>query len=246
VRGTETVLVVEDQDQLRKMIGHILRSYGYRVLEAANAGEALVHSWDHTGPIHLMLTDVVMAGMTGPELVARVKPVRPSMQVIFMSGYTEPTIADRRILELAGSYLPKPFSPDVLAAKVREVLGPIRPAGAILVVDDEPESRHFLRKVLTGASYQVLEAENGREAVRQIETSSIDLVIMDLAMAEQEGIETIQVLLRVRPQLKVIAVSASFAGLLLQVGEQLGAVASFAKPIQPDELLAVISRTMAG
>jgi CheY-like chemotaxis protein len=69
---------------------------------------------------------------------------------------------------------------------------------------------------------------------------------MDLAMAEQEGIETIQVLRRVRPQLKVIAVSASFAGLLLQVGEQLGAVASFAKPIQPDELLAVISRTMAG
>jgi CheY-like chemotaxis protein len=192
-----------------------------------------------------MLTDVVLVGMTGPELAARIKAARPSIEVIFMSGYTEPTVADRRILELAGSYLPKPFSPDALAAKVREVLGPIRPASVILVVDDEPEIRDFLRKVLTDASYKVLEAANGREAVRQVETSSIDLVIMDLAMPEQEGIETIQVLRRVRPQLKVIAVSGSFAGLLVNVAEPLGAVASLAKPIQPDELLAAVSRAMA-
>jgi two-component system cell cycle sensor histidine kinase/response regulator CckA len=246
VLGTETVLVVEDQDQLRKMVGRILRSHGYRVLEAANAGQALLHSEGHAGPIHLMLTDVVLVGMTGFELAARIKAARPSIEVIFMSGYTEPTVADRRIPESAGSYLPKPFSPDALAAKVREVLGPIRPAGAILVVDDEPEIRRFLRKVLTDASYKVLEAANGREAVRQVETSTIDLVIMDLAMPEQEGIETIQVLRRVRPQLKVIAVSGSFAGLLLNVAEPLGAVASLAKPIQPDELLAAVSRAMAG
>jgi len=246
LRGTETILLVEDQDQLRKMLGRVLRSYGYRVLETANAGDAQCHSEGHAGPIHLMLTDVVMVGMTGPELAARMKPVRPSMQVIFMSGYPEPAIADRRILELAGSYLPKPFSPDVLAAKVREVLGPIRPAAAILVVDDEPEIRQFFREVLTGASYQVLEAENGREALRQVESSSIDLVIMDLAMREQEGIETIQVLRRVRPQLKVIAVSGPFAGLVLHAPEPLGAVASLAKPVQPDQLLAAVSRVMAG
>jgi CheY-like chemotaxis protein len=193
-----------------------------------------------------MLTDVVLVGMTGPELAARIKAARPSIEVIFMSGYTEPTVADRRILELASSYLRKPFSPDALAAKVKEALGPIRPAGVILVVDDEREIRRFLRKVLTDASYKVLEAANGREAVRQVETSSIDLVIMDLAMPEQEGIETIQILRRVRPQLKVIAVSGAFAGLLLSVAEPLGAFASLAKPIQPDELLAAVSRAMAG
>ena len=95
---------------------------------------------------------------------------------------------------------------------MRSVLGPPRPAGTILVVDDEPEIRNFLRKLLTGVSYQVLEAENGKEAVRQTETSKVDLVIMDLAMPEQEGIETIQALRRTLPQVKIIAISGQFAG----------------------------------
>jgi CheY-like chemotaxis protein len=168
LRGTETILVAEDQDQLRRMAGRVLRSYGYRVLEAANAGEALLHSERYAGPIHLLLTDVVMPGMTGFELAGRLKPLRQTMEVIFMSGYSERVVTDR--LELADSYLEKPFSPEALAGKVRGVLGPPRPAGTILVVDDEPEVRSFLRKVLTGVSYQVLEAENGREAARQIET----------------------------------------------------------------------------
>ena len=100
LRGTETILVVEDQDQLRRMAGRILRSYGYRVLEAANAGEALLHSERYAGPIHLLLTDVVMPKMTGSELASRLRPLRPSMEVIFMSGYSERAVTDR--LELAG------------------------------------------------------------------------------------------------------------------------------------------------
>ena len=81
------------------------------------------------------------------------------MVVVFMSGYSERVIADR--LKLAGMYLPKPFSPEALATTVRAVLGPPRPASTILVVDDEPGIRKLLRNVLTGVSYQVLEAENG-------------------------------------------------------------------------------------
>ena len=127
LRGTETILLVEDQEQLRKMVGNVLRSYGYRVLEAANPGEALLHSERYAGPIHLLLTDVVMPGMTGPELADRLKPLRPAMVVVFMSGYSERVIADR--LDLAGSYLAKPFSPEGLAAKVRSVLGSPRPGG---------------------------------------------------------------------------------------------------------------------
>jgi hypothetical protein len=161
-----------------------------------------------------------------------------------MSGYSERAVTDR--LELTGSYLQKPFSPDALAEKVRVVLGSPRPAGTILVVDDEPEVRSFLRKVLTGVSYQVLEAGNGKEAVRQIETAEVDLVIMDLAMPEQEGIETIRTLHRVRPRLKIIAISGQFAGPLLRAAEAFGAQASLAKPIQPDELLNAVARVMVG
>jgi PAS domain S-box-containing protein len=244
LRGTETILVVEDQDQLRRMAGRVLRSYGYRVLEAANPGEALLHSERYAGPIHILLTDVVMPGMTGFELAGRLKPLRQSMEVIFMSGYSERVVTDR--LELAGSYLEKPFSPEALAGKVRGVLGSPRPPGTILVVDDETEVRSFLRKVLTGVSYQVLEAENGREAARQIETTEVDLAIMDLAMPEQEGIETIRTLRQIRPRLKIIAISGQFAGPLLRAAEHLGAQVSLAKPIQPDELLGAVARLMVG
>ena len=244
LRGTETILVVEDQEQLRKLAGNILRSYGYQVLEAANSGEALLHSERFAGPIHLLLTDVVMPGMTGSELATRLKPLRPTMRVIFMSGYSERAISDR--LELAGAYLQKPFSPEALADKVRAVLGSPHPAGTILVVDDEPEVRNFLRKVLAGVGYHVLEAENGRDAVRQIETTDVDLVITDLVMPEQEGIETIRALHRLWPRLKIIAISGRFAGPLLIAAEQLGAQASLAKPIQPDELLDAVARVMVG
>jgi CheY-like chemotaxis protein len=161
-----------------------------------------------------------------------------------MSGYSERVIADG--LDLAGGYLPKPFALETLATKVRSLLGSPRPAGAILVVDDEPAVRKLLRNVLTGASYHVLEAENGKEAIHQVATSQMDLAIVDLSMPVQEGIETIQAMRRVRPHLKIIAMSGVFAGPLLRAAEHLGAHASLAKPIQPDELLAAVARVMAG
>jgi CheY-like chemotaxis protein len=244
LHGTETILVVEDQAQLLKMAGCVLRSYGYRVLEAANAGEALLHSERHAGPIHLLLTDVVLAGLTGPELAARIKLLRPATVVVFMSGYSERAISGR--LELAGSYLPKPFTPAALAATVRDALGVPRSAAAILVVDDEPLVRKLLRNVLTGVSYRVMEAENGKDAVHLAETSDFDLAIIDLAMPEPDGIETIQALRRARPQLKIIAMSGVFAGPVLRAAEILGAQASLTKPIRPDELLAAVARVMAG
>ena len=113
-----------------------------------------------------------------------------------------------------------------------------------MVADDEPGVRNFLSKILAGAGYQVLEAKNGREAVQQVEASGAGLMITDLAMPEQEGIETIQRLHRVRPQLKIIAISGQFAGSLLHATERLGAQASIAKPIQADELLQVVARVM--
>jgi PAS domain S-box-containing protein len=121
--GTETILVVEDQQQLRKMVGRVLRGFGYNVLEAADPEEALLQSEGFAGAIHLLLTDVVMPGMAGPELAGRLQPSRPAMEVVFMSGYSEATRMDHQIPVSAGGYLEKPFSPEDLASKVREVLG---------------------------------------------------------------------------------------------------------------------------
>ncbi len=246
LRGTETILVVEDQGELRRLIEVVLRSYGYRVLEAANAGEALLHAERYAGPIHLLLTDVVMPRMTGPELAGRLKGLRPQMCVLFMSGYSSSAMADHGIPDSPVPFLAKPFSPESLASGVREALGPPRSVGAILVVDDEEAIRSFLRKVLTGVGYEVLEASDGKKAVKLVEASPVDLVITDLAMPEQEGLETIRILRRRHPQLKIIATSGRFAGKLLRVAEYQGADATIAKPIRPDELLELVRRVMAG
>jgi PAS domain S-box-containing protein len=245
-RGTETVLVVEDQDQLRKIVVRVLQGRGYKALGAAGPQEALALSASYAGPIHLLLTDVVMPGMTGPELASRLKPLRPSMEVIFMSGYSERALLDRQLMESAGRYLPKPFSPEALAIRVRDVLSSSRRAETIVVADDEAGIRSLLSKILTDAGYQVLEAKNGREAVRQVEASGAALMITDLAMPEQEGIETIQKLHRIRPKLKIIAISGRFAGTLLQATERLGAQATISKPIHADELLQVVASVMFG
>ena len=243
-RGTETILVVEDQDQLRKMAVRILRGHGYKVYEAADPDEALLHAKRHPGSIHLLLTDIVMPGMSGCALASRLKQSRPGLKVIFMSGYSEHTTLDRQELESAGAYLAKPFSPETLATKVREVLGPLRRGRTILVADDDSGVRSFLRKLLEGLDYHVLEAKNGREAAQRIETTEVDLMIMDLAMPEQEGLETIRKLHHMRPGLKIITMSGRLAGPLLEAATDFGAMASIAKPIQPDELLDVVDRVL--
>jgi two-component system, cell cycle sensor histidine kinase and response regulator CckA len=120
-QGTETILLVEDQIELRKLFRTVLESYGYRVLEAANAEEALQRSERWTERIHLMLTDVVMPGMSGLDLATRLIPLRPQMKVIYMSGYS-PTATLSEIQNAGIDYLQKPLSPADLVAKVREVL----------------------------------------------------------------------------------------------------------------------------
>jgi PAS domain S-box-containing protein len=124
-RGGETVLVVEDQDELRMLAVTILRTHGYRVLDACNGREALDLIERHAGRIHAMVTDVVMPGMTGRELADHVKMRRPELKVLFVSGYAEEdVIAPGGLLEEDFAFLQKPFTPDTLAAKLREVLGP--------------------------------------------------------------------------------------------------------------------------
>jgi PAS domain S-box-containing protein len=123
-RGEETVLLVEDEDVLRGLLAKFLRLYGYTVLEARHGGEALLTCERHQGPIHLMVTDVVMPQMSGRELAARLTPLRPEMEVIYMSGYTEDTLVQQGVADLSVAFLQKPFKPIELARRVYAVLHP--------------------------------------------------------------------------------------------------------------------------
>ena len=132
LRGSETILLVEDDDQVRVVAREILRRSGYHVIEARNAGEAVLHSEKYPGTIQLLLTDVVMPQMSGPELAKRLASVRPEMKVLCMSGYTDDSIVRHGVLEAHIAYLQKPITPDALATRVREVLDELRPQASKL------------------------------------------------------------------------------------------------------------------
>jgi CheY-like chemotaxis protein len=121
-RGGETILVVEDDEEVRKITGRILRMQGYRVLEASNGGDVFSVCDQHEGPFHLMITDVVMPEMKGPELAKRLSSSYPEMKVIYMSGYVEDVLSRQGILEKGMEYIQKPFTVNELARKAREVL----------------------------------------------------------------------------------------------------------------------------
>jgi signal transduction histidine kinase/ActR/RegA family two-component response regulator len=122
LEGSESILLVEDQEEVRKVARHILERYGYRVFEARNADEALRFCERPSLSIHLLLTDVVMPEIGGTQLAARLRALRPELRVLYMSGYTENAIVHHGILEPGVAYLQKPLLPEALARRVREVL----------------------------------------------------------------------------------------------------------------------------
>ena len=123
-RGSETILLVEDEEGLRELIAELLAENGYHVLAAESPAKAIETAEGYGGHIHLLLTDVVMPQMNGRELARRVKEGRPDMPVLYMSGYTEDAIANRGVLEPGVSLISKPFTQESLARKLRELLDP--------------------------------------------------------------------------------------------------------------------------
>ena len=122
IGGSETVLIAEDEAAVRAVARQALERQGYTVLEASSAHAALDLAQRHSGPLHLLLTDVVMPGMSGRTLAVRLLELRPELRVIYMSGYTDEAITRHGMLKPGLTYVQKPFTPDALARKVREVL----------------------------------------------------------------------------------------------------------------------------
>jgi PAS domain S-box-containing protein len=249
--GSETVLVAEDQQLVRELAIETLEGLGYLVLSAANGSEALLVSDHHAGPIHLLLTDVVMPGIDGGNLAGRIGALRPETKVIFTSGYTDEVLAAHEAVHAGAPYLQKPFTPTALAAKVREVLGASAPPVStshrrtVLVVDDDESVRKLFPELL-GSEYDTLLAADGSEAMDVCRrNANVNLVITDLFMPHQDGIETIQALRELRPGIPIIAISGAFGGQFLKAAERFGVDASLQKPVQRETLLRTISDVLA-
>jgi two-component system, cell cycle sensor histidine kinase and response regulator CckA len=122
MNGTETVLVVEDDPEVRKLICEILRARGYHVLETRTGDEAIQMARTHADPVQLVLADVILPQMSGPDIVRGVKQHKPEIRALYISGYTDEAVLRHGMLDKGVTFLSKPFLPDVLAKKVREVL----------------------------------------------------------------------------------------------------------------------------
>ena len=121
-QGNETILFAEDDSAVREVTRRVLQTCGYMVLEAAHGGEALRLAEKHVGPIHLLVSDVVMPEMSGRQLIERVLALKPSIKVLCLSGYTTDAVVRHGVMESNIAFLQKPFTPSMLVRRVREVL----------------------------------------------------------------------------------------------------------------------------
>jgi CheY-like chemotaxis protein len=242
-RGTETILLVEDQTDVRELTRDILFRQGYRVLECPNGAEALERSANYSGPVDLLLTDVVMPGMPGTELAERIQQLRPGVKILYMTGYAEDDVVRGRTGKGAVRLLQKPFTPQTLTREVREALNNQRPF-TVLVVDDEPEIRSAVRNMMESGGYLVCEASHSGEALAQLRSIPIDMLLTDLVMSETGSIEVTQKLLEQYPGLKIVLMSGASRSRLPEAAARVGAHATLQKPIQSDELLEIARRLL--
>ncbi len=239
-----TILVVEDQREVREYVAVTLAAYGYRVIQAESAAEALPFWERGAADIDLVLTDVVMPRLSGGELANLIWKSRPNTKVLFMSGYKDDVMVHDGDAEAGVEFIQKPFSPGQLASRVAEMLQrPDRPA-RIVVADDEAAVRGFLRGVLEGAGYQVTEAADGDQALKAARAGRADLVITDLVMPGREGIETIRALRKEGAGVAIMAISGALGPEFLEIARALGAQAVLSKPIEAGQLLARVAEVL--
>jgi len=206
-RGSETILLAEDNEAVRGLAVDSLRGFGYRVLAAPGPEEAVRLSQEHVGDIHLLLSDVVMPRMNGVDLAERIKRERPAIRVLFVSGYADNAVTSHGLIPGGAAYLSKPFSPETLAQKVRETLDRSVQKKRVLVVDDEGIIREFFADLLTHAGYEVHTAAGAVEAVERCRGAACDLIMLDLNLGRDSGADTLAVLRAEAPSTRILIVS---------------------------------------
>jgi PAS domain S-box-containing protein len=232
------ILLAEDEEKVRTLAREALSEAGYTVLEARDGKHALEVAEGCTRAPAMLLTDVVMPGMSGPELAEQLRDKWSGLPVIYTSGYTDHALLTRRTLRLDTPFLQKPYSRASLLTQVAAVLENARtPKQAVLIVEDDSALRTLLRANFEESGYAVLEAANGGEAIAKLHSNEIKLLITDLVMPECDGVETIQAVRKHHPDVKILAISGAFEGSFLRLANKIGADAVLRKPFKREEVL---------
>lgn len=231
-----TILLVEDEPSLRRLALAVLQEGGYHVVEASNGKEALQIAEHLASEPALLLTDVVMPEMSGMTLAEELHHKWPGLVVLYTSGYTDHALLQRNALRQDMPFLQKPYMPGSLLEQVAAVLE-TKPRPVVLVVDDEPQIRDLLRSAFEENGYRVLEAQNGRQAMAQIHSEPVKLIVTDLAMPVADGIEMLQELRRIRYDAKIIAISGVVGDSCLGAAAKLGADSILRKPFEREQVI---------
>ncbi len=187
-RHRETILVVEDDDDVRAYTVECLRELGYKVLEAHDGPSALRLQERQTEPLDLLFTDVVMPGMTGRELADAARLRQADLKVLYTSGYTRNAIVHGGRLDPGVDMIAKPFSYHALAQKIRDVLDQGR-TGKVIIVESEPNVRTLAAEALTTAGYHVDEAANAMEALAKVRSGQgqFDALVANWSLSDHGG-----------------------------------------------------------
>jgi len=252
--GTESILVVEDDEAVRETTVSLLRDLGYSVLQASDARSAL--SIIESGvALDLLFTDVVMPGtMRSPELAIKARQCIPDLAVLFTSGYTENAIVHAGRLDEGVELLSKPYTQEALALKLREVLSAraaVRPVAAaqsarsgarILLCEDDVSIRSTVKDMLESRGYAVVDVGSAETAIRKHRQEKIDLLVADLRLPGTSGIELAKILRQNTPALPVLFTTGRFDGdpELLDARTKV-----LIKPYSGDALVQTISRLLA-
>jgi CheY-like chemotaxis protein len=247
-----TILVVDDEPLSRRVAYRLLSEEGYRVLEAESCAETLDVLRLAQGRVDLVVIDVVMPHADGVAIGRKVVEQWPDMRILYMSAHPAEVLARHGLTALNVPFLAKPYTRGEALEKVRVALerrqtpraGVAKGDGrSILLVDDDLDVRHSLRRVLERAGHIVTEAGNGQEAVKLWRRHPGDLVILDMFMPEKDGLETIVELRAHNPNVRIIAMSGGGAKNRLDILDDarlLGADLAIQKPFHPAELLKLV------
>ena len=206
--GAETILVVDDEEQIRLLCGRALTALGYRVLLAASGAEALELCEQNANEIDLLLSDVVMPRMSGTQLAMRVGQKHPEIKVLFMSGYTPNAIVHHGVMEHGAMLLQKPFTPDGAALKVREVLSAdayyagkfAKRRPRVLLVDEDTDSLALALSILS-EDYDVTSIDTAEQALEQIKLSPPEVIVCACTMTGLDGPELYRSIFALNPHL---------------------------------------------
>ncbi len=252
--GNGMILLIEDQIALARGVERLLTQLDYDVIVHTNPQDALADFAAHPQNVDVVITDQDMSEMTGAQLASELRSVRPDIPVILCTGFNQVTTVEEAQFDDIEAFCLKPLNVNDLAATIEEVLTrrgapPHETQRRILLIDDDDQFRRGLCQVLEAEGYVVVGARDGREGIQSHRDWPVDVVITDLLMPVQEGMETIRELRRDFPDVKIIAISGGGReGNLdfLHVAHRLGAQRVLRKPFSREEVVLVIEEVLRG